>query len=239
MNATNHRPGHRRAVALLLALCGACATAPAQRSATGLDHIIIGVPSLESGIAAFEKATGVTPQRGGRHPMRATENALVSLGERRYIEIVAPQADAGTSDPFVVELRRLPGPSLVGWAMHVGDAEAASAKIAKGGFRLSPPRPGSRVTPSGETLEWVTFGVMEPQIATAPFFIQWGAKTRHPSLSAPPCALVSFALEDPQGKDLTRLLDAAGARAVVRVGERPHMHLEIRCGEREAKFDSE
>jgi hypothetical protein len=229
----------RAVVVFLMLVAAGCATLPGERNGTGLDHIIVGAPSLEAGIAAFEKATGVTPQRGGRHPMRATENALVSLGERRYLEIVAPQADAGTDDPFVVEMRRLPAPSLVGWAVHVGDAGAASAKIAKEGFGVSPPRPGSRVTPSGEKLEWVSFGVTEPQIATAPFFIEWGKATRHPSLSAPRCTLVSFRLDDPRAKDLSRLLDAAGARASVRQADRPHLHLEIRCGERTARFDSE
>jgi len=37
----------------------------------GLDHILIGAANLDGGIRAFERATGVTPVRGGRHPRAA------------------------------------------------------------------------------------------------------------------------------------------------------------------------
>jgi hypothetical protein len=204
----------------------------------GIDHILIGVPNLDDGIRAFEKATGVTPQRGGRHPLRGTENALVSLGNGEYLEIIAPQADAKPNE-MVTGLRALRGPALVGWAVHVTDATDAAARLARAGFTTTKPQPGSRVTPQGKTLQWSTFDVEAPRIGGAPFFIEWGAATTHPSLTSPSgCTLVAFRVTDPAGDALSRMLGALGVRADVHKAACPQMHLAIRCGAREATFDS-
>jgi hypothetical protein len=204
----------------------------------GIDHILIGVASLDDGIRAFETATGVEAQRGGKHPSRGTENALVSLSSGAYIEIIAPQAEAQANE-MVTSLRGLRAPAVIGWAVHVMDAADAAAKLERAGFTVSKPQPGSRVTPQGGVLEWTTFGVDAPEIRNAPFFIQWGAGTTHPSLTSPlRCALVSFQVSDPRGDDLSRLLGALGVKADVRKAEKASMHLAIRCGERTASFDS-
>src|SRR5688572_3845719 len=61
------------------------------------DHLVIAVRSLEEGVAEFERLTGIKAGPGGRHPGRGTENALVSLGGGKYLEIIAPQAGATLS----------------------------------------------------------------------------------------------------------------------------------------------
>src|SRR5690349_13938676 len=101
------------AAALLALMMSVSAQTPVSN---GLDHILIGVPDLEQGIAAFRKGTGVTPVRGGHHPGRGTENALVSLGDFGYLEIIAPQRGTTASDSLVTSLKSLKGPAIVGWA---------------------------------------------------------------------------------------------------------------------------
>jgi hypothetical protein len=110
----------------------------------GIDHIILGVPNLDEGMRAFETRTGVKPLRGGRHPLRGTENALVSLGGGVYLEIIAPQPEAKANE-MVTALRALKRPTLVGWAVHVPEEKDAAAKLASAGFKVSAPMPGSRV----------------------------------------------------------------------------------------------
>jgi len=203
----------------------------------GVDHILLGAASLDEGIRAFESATGVSPVRGGKHPNRGTENALVSLGRGVYLEIIAPQPDAQPNE-MVTQLRALRAPALIAWAVHVTDAADAAARLGRAGFPTTAPQPGSRVTPQGATLSWVAFQ-LEKRVGSAPFFIRWGDSTTHPSITSPGgCTLTSFRVSDPQGDELSRLLAAVGVAADVRSAERAEMRLTLRCGGREAAFDS-
>lgn len=211
-------------------------------TAAGLDHILLGVPSLDEGMRAFERATGVAATRGGKHPTLGTENALISLGPGRYLELIAPRADADAADPFVQQLRGLHAPAVVGWAVHVPSAADAAARLTRAGFRATAPQPGSRVTPAGATLRWTTFeAVPSPPIDNAPFFIEWDPATPHPSTTSPAgCTLARFDVADPHAAELARLLAALGvdvaADVAVRSAAKPAMRVELRCGGRVATF---
>lgn len=203
----------------------------------GVDHILLGVPDLQSGMKAFEQATGVKPVYGGKHPGRGTENALVSLGDGIYLELIAPQPTPDAQDDFTRELAALKAPTLVGWAAHTTEIAALRERLIHDGFATTELRRGSRLTPAGTRLQWTTFSIEKPQIATAPFFIEWGASTVHPSKSSPGgCTVKAFEIDDPQAADLARLLDAAGVALRPRSAENPHMRLVLQCGQAEAAF---
>jgi hypothetical protein len=232
----------RYAAVVLMILALASCTSSMNRSsdAGGLDHILLGVPDLDAGVTAFEQATGVSPVRGGKHPSRGTENALVSLGNGSYLEIIAPQRDTDVSSDLVKQLRGLNKPTLVGWAVHVNDIDAVRAKMQTAGFVTSQPAPGARITPQGVRLEWSTVALEQPAIEAAPFFIQWGASTTHPSKSSPSgCTARTFEVEDPAADTLARLLTTTGMTMHPRSAPRSHMKLILQCGPREATFSSE
>jgi len=171
--------------------------------------------------------------------MRGTENALVSLGNGTYLEIIAPQATVSDDDLFVKQLRHLSSPVVVGWAVHVPDISDAAERLKRAGFQTSPPQPGSRITPEGKKLEWTTFEVAHPEIETAPFFIRWSESTVHPSIAEVRCSLVSFQIDEPKVADLERLLSALSVATTVRNAARSGFQLRIRCGNRKATFSGE
>ncbi len=225
-------------IVVVIMIASGCRSTVLPRS--NVDHIMLGVSNLEEGMAAFEAATGVKPVIGGTHPGRGTQNALVSLGDGIYLEIVAPQAQPDASDAMVRGLQALTAPRLIGWAAQVADTATARAALERAEFTLTPARPGSRVTPTGARLEWTTFGIGTPEIATAPFFIEWGKTTTHPSTTSPGgCSVASFQVDDPNAAALNRLLQATGMSVHSNENVKPRMTLTVKCGERTAQFTSD
>ena len=56
-----------------------------------IDHIIIAASSLESGCDYVEEKLGVRPVQGGEHERWNTHNALLSLGDMTYLEVISLQ----------------------------------------------------------------------------------------------------------------------------------------------------
>src|ERR1700694_37200 len=122
---------------LFLAFTGAAMAAPLNTWAVDadeedqvpafLDHIILGCNDLDRGIDLVEENIGVRPAIGGVHPGRGTRNALLSLGERRYLEIIAPDP-AQQKIVHFPQIREMKEPRLIGWAVHLPDI-AATARL--------------------------------------------------------------------------------------------------------------
>jgi Glyoxalase-like domain len=182
---------------LFLALAGGALALP--RSVMGeesvptlLDHILLGCNDLQRGIDFVERRTGVRAAFGGVHPGRGTQNALVSLGERRYLEIIAPDPAQHEIVHFT-QIRKMTEPRLIGWAAHPGDLGSLAKKLGDAGVAFEGPIPGSRKHPDGRVLNWKTLTLKDDRGGLLPFFIEWGADSKHPSEDAPHgCRLDSF-----------------------------------------------
>ncbi len=192
----------------------------------GIDHLILGVDDLERGMVEFAKRTGVTPVKGGVHPGRGTQNALVSLGDRVYVEILAPSREPGTSADARTSFATL---TPVGWALHTDDLPAVATQVRAAGFTVSEIRPGARARPDGVRLTWQTAEVSGALLEAAPFFISWGAGTPHPSTQSPTgCTLTSVLLWHPEPVPLQKVL----ASVKVAVSVEPaaaRMRVVLRC----------
>ena len=175
-----------------------------------LDHILLGCSDLDKGMAFVEQHTGVRPAMGGVHPGRGTRNALLSLGEMHYLEIIAPdpaQASLTAASPSMLyKLRHMDQPRIVTWAVHTGDIEGLAEKLRKARIAFEGPTPGSRKRPDGRLLNWQTLNLDDDQNGLLPFFIQWGADSLHPSIDAPPgCRLGTFEAASAEPDKLGRL----------------------------------
>jgi hypothetical protein len=195
-----------------------------------VDHLVVGVRSLAEGIAQFERLTGVKAAIGGTHPGRGTENALVSLDNGSYLEIIAPQPDAKLA-PQNEGMRGLVNLKVIAWAIRVSDVDEAVAALKAAGFATTGPQPGARVTPTGERLEWRTFGLADRTIGVAPFFIKWATTTKHPSTSAPGgCSLEGLEVQDPASERLAAALSALDVTGATFARGEPGVEATLRCG---------
>src|SRR5271155_5830056 len=172
-----------------LALSGGALAAPsaawgAAEVPAMLDHILLGCSDLDRGIEFVEQHTGVRAAFGGVHPGRGTRNALLSLGEKHYLEIIALDPQQPNA-PDHYGLQKLTEPRLVTWAAHPGDLTQFAARLSTASIAFEGPTPGSRKRPDGRLLQWKTLNLKDDHSGLLPFFIEWSADTIHPSADAP------------------------------------------------------
>ena len=177
-----------------------------------LDHILLGCSDLQHGIEFVQQQIGARAKFGGVHPGRGTQNALLSLGERRYLEIIAPDpAQPDSTAALAQRLKKLPEPRLVGWAAHPGSLGSLAKKLRESGVAFDGPTPGSRKRPDGRELHWQTLTLHDDAGGLLPFFIEWSADSLHPSVDAPSgCQLLRFEAVSPDPRKLASRFSAMG-----------------------------
>jgi len=210
-------------------------------STVPVDHVILAVDTLERGIELLRNATGLTPIHGGVHPGRGTQNALLGLGQGRYLELIAPNPDdtaasaratAAARRVYYRQFRRL---TPVGWAVHVSDIGAERERLVRAGLRPGPITPGSRETGDRRLLRWQTLNPWGQERGVLPFVIAWDAATPHPSTTAPAgCALSGLQIVSPSADSLRSSFVRAGWPMSVVRGAPEHLELTLACpgGER-------
>jgi Glyoxalase-like domain len=83
-----------------------------------IDHLIYRAPDLARRLPMWRNVFGVRAQAGGKHIGLGTHNALLALGPRTYLEIIAPdpsQPQPSVPRPFGID--RVGRGGLVGWAV--------------------------------------------------------------------------------------------------------------------------
>lgn len=150
-------------------------------SISALDHLIVGSQDLTEAIDWFENLTGVRAAFGGKHPGMGTHNALASLGDGAYLELLAidPDQDGGL---FASVLDGLETPELIAWAAGCNDSTAASEGFTSANIG-STIVPMTRESPDGALLSWEVILPTKPPLGT-PFLIDW-MQTKHPSSTTP------------------------------------------------------
>lgn len=186
-----------------------------------LDHLVYSVPDLEAAVEDLASRLGVRPALGGRHPGRGTWNALLGLGARRYLEVIARDPSQPAPDgPLPHDLDGLRAPRLVTWAAAASDLEPRVAAARERGCDLGAVRPLRRTRPDGVELAWRLTGRPAQGEGLVPFLIDWG-ETPHPSADAPRgCELVDLRAVHPEPARIAAMLAAVGVELAVEAGER-------------------
>ena len=193
-----------------------------------LDHILLGCDGLDRGIAWVQARTGARARFGGVHPGAGTQNALLSLGRNRYLEIIAPdpKQPAGLDSRDLKSLKD--DPALVGWAAHPGDIAALAARLKQKGLEIEGPIPGSRKRPDGRVLNWTVLRLKNESTQLLPFFIEWGAGSIHPSVDSPQgCQLLRFEAVTPDIVSFSAIAKELDLDLPVVPGKKSYLHAVI------------
>ena len=143
-----------------------------------VDHVLLATPDLDVASRALSDRYGLSSVEGGQHPSWGTANRIVPVGDA-YLELITV-VDGRVAERSAfgrwVASARAPVCRPIGWAIRPTSFDEVAARLGLVVYD------GARATPSGEVLTWrlagVDCAVAEPLL---PFFIEWGAKTPHPS----------------------------------------------------------
>jgi hypothetical protein len=192
-----------------------------------LDHLILGVSDLALGIRWVEERTGIRAALGGVHPGRGTHNALLSLGPRCYLEILAPDPAQQTLAWFR-DLPNLSEPRLVGWMSHPGELTSLAESLRQSGSSYEGPRESSRQRPDGRTLRWKLLRLADDSSGLLPVLIEWSSDSLHPAEDAPiGCSLLQFEISSPDPEQVQKTLRAVGITLPISFGDRPQFRARI------------
>lgn len=183
------------------------------------DHILWAVSDLDSGIALFEKLTGVTPVIGGAHPGFGTRNALSSLSQSDYIEVIAPDPAQDLTGTLGGEFAALSVPRLHSFAMSTTDLGAISERARAVGVTVEDPVEMSRTTPGGVRLNWAIMRLSDERWpGRLPFFIDWKGSPHPATTTSGGCILNNFTAIDPNAADLAEVFAAISCPVPVKGG---------------------
>lgn len=188
-----------------------------------VDHLVLACADLAQGAAHVRARLGVEVQPGGRHLLMGTHNALLKLGPRSYLELIAIDPEGAAQRPrwfgmdtAAVRLRMASGPFLLTWVAACSDVVAAAGLDP--GF-------GEVVSASRGEFSWritVPADGRLNQDGIAPTLIQWNGDA-HPcdGMAEVGCTLRELDLRHPQAARLERLFAALDMRGpvVLRPGE--------------------
>jgi len=189
-----------------------------------LDHLILGIADLSQGIEWLQEKTGVRAIPGGSHPGAGTRNALVSLENRRYLEIMSIDPDQAQANWLACRIRDLEAPRLITWAAATPDINSILKSAEESGYQVEGPSEGSRLKPGGGKLEWKILSILSKLGPVIPFFIQWGSGIVHPSADSPSgCRLEALVIHHPEAETVREMLAMLGIAAKVQSGPEPQI----------------
>ena len=168
-----------------------------------IDHLMWACPDLEQGCTKLAALTGVAPAAAGSHPRMGTRNALLSLGPRCYLEVIAPDPQQPLVDNFGARLAALATDGLLSWAAGADHLDELRTTLHQQAIQTSRVQATSRKNPAGELLQWQLLFIAGVELA--PFFIDWLSCT-HPAATSPPgCQLQELQIATAATEPLHRL----------------------------------
>ena len=192
------------------------------RRSCSVDHIVFTCPTLEAGIEYVYERTGVRAAHAGSHPGVGTHNALLSLGDDCYLEIIAPDPNQPEPDqprPFSLDDPRTHF-RFNAFAVHPNPPTSMLALVNDMVVRGLDPGPiheTSRRKPDGSMLSWQLTS-LSVAAGPRPWLIDWGATPSPASSSPEGCTLVNLRCYGPQAREMDGMLHLMGLQPLALAG---------------------
>ena len=177
---------------------------------SAIDHLVVTAPNLAVGVDYVEQTLRCKMQPGGQHPRMGTHNALLRLGDKCYLEVIAIDPDAAPprrSRWFELDSLSLNSPPrLAGWVMRTNEIESVT--------RLRSLDTGCIEEMSRGALEWQITIPADGRFVCdgiAPSVIQWKGET-HPAsrLQDSHATLIRLEAQHPDAQRINNWLASAG-----------------------------
>lgn len=193
-----------------------------------LDHLVVAANSLQEGVAWCEQALGITPGRGGEHPLMGTHNRLFSIASaafpEAYLEIIAINKIANGARPdsskcwfdlddeALASTLRTSGPQLVHFVASVPNAVQAVEALTAVGIDRGEVLQASRQSDQG-LLRWKITVRNDGQRlfhGALPTLIEWDGVKPGSILPASGITLQALEARQPQPEALRTAWQAIG-----------------------------
>ena len=176
---------------------------------------------------------------GGAHPGLGTRNALLSLGESVYLEVIAPDPEQVLTGTLGARLATLSAPGLITWAAATPDLESVASGAAGLSLSVRGPVPTERRAPDGTVLRWRLLFVGGHGFGgLVPFFIDW-MDTPHPARTSPAGGrLTTLEIRSPDADPLNGLYRALGLDCEATAGDEPGLTARIETETGEVRLNS-
>jgi hypothetical protein len=196
---------------------------------TELDHLVVAAATLADGVEYVAGITGATPRPGGKHVAMGTHNALLRLGDRIFLEVIAIDPD-GTKparprwfdlDNIALQAELTERPRHIHWVARTTDVERAAARCPVALGSVHPMQRGDfrwRIT--------IPDDGKAPAKGIVPTLIQWDV-AEHPADTLPDSgvSLSGFASAHPEPETIRGALAALGLAGVLPVTYDPYARL--------------
>ncbi len=201
--------------------------------AVEIDHLVVAAATLAQGCDYIESGLGVRPQPGGKHATMGTHNAVLGLGPKTYLEVIAVDPDAPAPprprwfdlDEVRMKASLAEGPRLVHFAVRTRDIAGAVANARHDPGRIHEVARGD--------LRWkitVPDDGHLPGAGLIPTLIEW--ESEHPAAHLPANGLRIAALagEHPDPAPVRAALAALGLSDTLKVtfGRYPRLAAMVR-----------
>lgn len=193
-----------------------------------IDHLIYLAPDLEVGINEIEKITGVRPMITGRHLQWGTWNAMLSLGDDCFFEIIAIDPSQSRREKYILGLENLTESKMYRWVAKSDRIDQQIERARNAGFSIGEKQDGERVKPDGSKLKWtLTDPMADEGNGLIPFLIDW-KDSPHPGASTPTgCELINIRATHPKADQIRQMLRVLDLELDVQRGENISLTVEL------------